>query len=122
MVLVYIVLGVIIGVLMFTAFLMLPANGVYMFLFEREEWRYWMKFSRNVDKFEYGGRYAGDGKSYEFYWDDYKAIVWYEWERYDGCSSVHSRDGKDCFCSMYWKSKSKKFADKLMCKLPIELK
>ena len=35
-----------------------------------------MKFSRNVKKFEYAGRYAGDGKSYEFYWDDYKAIVW----------------------------------------------
>ena len=122
MVLVYIVLGVIIGALMFAAFLMLPANGIYMFLFEREEWKYWMKFSRNVDKFEYIGRYAGDAKSYEFIWGDYKAIVWYEWKHYDGCSSVHSKDGKECFCTMYWESKSKKFADKLICKIPTELK
>ena len=125
MVLIDILLGVIIGAMLLLAFILLPTNGVYMFLFEHEEWRYWMKFSRNVEKFEYAGRHAGDGKSYEFYWDDYKAIVWYEWcewERYDGCSSVHSKDGNECFCTMYWESKSKKFADKLICKLPTEVK
>ena len=53
MVLIDILLGVIIGAMLFAAFLLLPVNGVYMFLFEREEWRYWMKFSRNVKKFEY---------------------------------------------------------------------
>ena len=121
MVLVYIVLGVIIGALMFVAFLMLPPNGVYMFLFEREEWRYWMKFSRNVEKFEYVGLYA-DEKSYVFYWNDYQAIVWCDWDWYEGYASVHSKDGGEIFCSTYWRSKSKKFADKLMCKLPIELK
>ena len=98
MVLVYIVLGVIIGVMLFAAFLLLPINGVYMFLFEREEWRYWMKFSRNVKKFEYVGRYAGDGKSYEFYWDDYKAIVWSG--HFDGYASVHSKDGEEVFSTM----------------------
>ena len=124
MVLIDILLGVITGLLILAVFLMVTLNipGVYMFLYAHEEWKYWNVFSRNVDKFEYVGRYAGDGKSYEFYWDDYKAIVWYEWKHYDGCSSVHSKDGKECFCSMYWESKSKKFADKLMCKLPIELK
>jgi hypothetical protein len=120
MVLLDILFGVIIGAMLFAAFLMLPANGVYMFLFEREEWRYWMKFSRNVEKFEYVGLYAGDGKSYEFYWDDYKAIVWSG--HFDGYASVHSKDGKEVFSTMYWRSKSKKFADKLMCKLPTELK
>lgn len=120
MALIDILLGVIIGAMLFAAFLLLPVNGVYMFLFEREEWRYWMKFSRNVDKFEYVGRYAGDGKSYEFYWDDYKAIVWSG--HFDGYASVHSKDGEEVFATMYWRSKSKKFADKLMCKLPTELK
>ena len=122
MILIDILLGVLIGAMIVLGFLLLPPNGFYMFLLENEEWRYWMKFSRNVKKFEYAGRYAGDGKSYEFYWDDYKAIVWYNWDRYDGCASVHSKDGEECFCSMYWKSKSKKFADKLICKLPIEVK
>ena len=70
MILLNILLGVIIGAMLFLAFLLLPVNGVYMFLFDREEWRYWMKFSRNVNKFEYAGRHSGDGKSYEFYWDD----------------------------------------------------
>lgn len=51
MVLLDILLGVIIGVMMFAAFLLLPVNGVYMFLFEHKEWRDWMKFSRNVKKF-----------------------------------------------------------------------
>lgn len=124
MILIDILLGVFIVGLIFATLLMLSLNipGVYMFLYVRDEWRYWREFSRNVEKFEYAGRYAGDGKSYEFYWDNYKAIVWYEWKHYDGCSSVHSKDGKECFCSMYWKSKSKKFADKLICKLPTELK
>ena len=66
-----------------------------MFLFEREEWRYWMKFSRNVEVRDVG-RYAGDGKSYEFYWDDYKAIVWSG--HFDGYASVHSKDGEEVFC------------------------
>jgi hypothetical protein len=122
MVLFYVILGCFIGTLMFGAFLLLPMNGVYMFLFEREEWRYWMKFSKNVEKFEYVGQYSWDRKSYEFSWDNYKAIVWYEWDNYEGCASVHSKDGKECFCSMFWKSKSKKFADKLICKIPTELK
>jgi hypothetical protein len=117
MVLVYILLGVLIAVILFAAFLLLPTNGVYMFLFEHKEWRYWMEFSRNVEKFEYAGRHAG---SYEFYWDDYKAIVWSG--HFDGYASVHSRDGEEVFATMYWKSKSKKFADKLMCKIPTELK
>lgn len=124
MVLIDILFGVIIGAILFAAFLLLPPNGVYMFLFEHAEWRYWMKFSRNVKKFEYVGLYAGDGKSYEFYWDDYKAIVWsgHWFESFEGYASVHSKDGKEVFSTMYWRSKSKKFADKLMCKLPTELK
>ena len=120
MVLVYILFGIIIGVLMFAAFLLLPINGVYMFLFEREEWRYWMKFSRNVEKFEYVGRHAGDGKSYEFIWGPYKAIVWSG--HFDGYSSVHRKNDAEVFATMYWRSKSKKFADKLICKLPTEVK
>jgi hypothetical protein len=122
MVLVYIIFGVIIGVLMFAAFLLLPINGVYMFLFEREEWRYWMKFSRNVKKFEYVGLHAGDGTSYEFIWDNYKAIVWSGHYGFDGYASVHSKDGEEVLATMFWRSKSKKFTDKLMCKLPTELK
>lgn len=124
MVLIYIFLGVLIGAILFAAFLLLPINGIYMFLFDRKEWRYWMKFSRNVEKFEYEGRYAGDGKSYEFIWGDYKAIVWSgQWsELFEGCASVHSRDCEEVLCTMFWKSKSKKFADKLICKIPTELK
>ena len=124
MILIDILLGVFIVGLIFATLLMLSLNipGVYMFLYVRDEWRYWREFSRNVDKFEYEGLYEGDGKSHVFIWEHYKAIVWYEWKHYDGCSSVHSKDGKECFCSMYWKSKSKKFADKLICKLPTELK
>ena len=122
MVLIDILLGVLIGVMIFASFLLLPPNGLYMFLFENEEWRHWMKFGRNVEKFEYVGRYAGDRKSYEFIWGDYKAIVWYRWYNYEGYASVHSRDGEEIFSTMYWRSKSKKFADKLMCKLPTELK
>lgn len=121
MILIDILLGVLIGMILFAAFLLLPINGVYMFLFEHKEWRYWMKFSRNVEKFEYVGLYT-DGKSYVFYWNDYKAIVWHRWFYFDGCASVHSRDGEEIFATMYWKSKSKKFADKLICKLPTELK
>lgn len=119
MVLIDILLGVLMGAILFAVFLLLPINGVYMFLFENEEWRYWKKFSRNVEKFEYVGRHS-DGKSYEFIWDDYKAIVWSGC--FDGYASVHSKDGEEVFSTMYWKSKSKKFADKLMCKLPTELK
>ena len=125
MILIDILLGVIIGAMLFLAFLLLPANGFYMFLFEHEEWKYWMKFSRNVDKFEYVGRYAGDAKSYEFIWDDYKAIVWvgdFGSYDFDGYTSVHSGDREEVFATMYWRSKSKKFADKLICKLPTELK
>ena len=122
MVLIDILLGVLIGVMIFASFLLLPPNGLYMFLFENEEWRYWIKFSRNVEKFEYVGRHAGDRKSYEFIWDNYKAIVWHRWYYFDGCASVHSKDGEEVFSTMFWKSKSKKFADKLMCKLPTELK
>lgn len=122
MILIDILLGVLIGVMIFASFLLLPPNGLYMFLFENEEWRHWMKFSRNVEKFEYVGRYAGDRKSYEFVWDNYKAIVWYRWYNYEGYASVHSRDGEEIFSTMYWRSKSKKFADKLMCKIPTELK
>ena len=123
MVLIDILLGVIIGIMLFAAFLILPANGVYMFLLEHEEWRYWMKFSRHVDKFEYVGRYAGDGTSYEFIWGPYKAIVW-SGPHYDfnGYASVHRKNDKECFCSIFWKFKSKKFADKLICKLPTEVK
>lgn len=118
MVLLNILLGVIIGAMLFLAFLLLPVNGVYMFLFDREEWRYWMKFSRNVEKFEYVGRYT-DGKSYVFYWNDYKAIIWSSGHGHlDGYATVLSKDGEEVFCTTYWRSKSKKFADKLICKLP----
>lgn len=122
MVLIYILLGAIIGAILFALFLLLPINGVYMFLIEHKEWRHWMKFSRNVEKFEYVGRYAGDKNSYEFVWDNYKAIVWHRWYYYDGCASIHSKDGEEVICTMFWKSKSKKFADKLICKIPTELK
>ena len=122
MILIDIILGVLIGAMLFLAFILLPANGFYMFLFEHEEWKYWMKFSRNVEKFEYVGRHSGDRNSYEFIWDDYKAIVWHRWNYYDGCASVHSKDGEEIFATMYWKSKSKKFADKLICKIPTEVK
>ena len=98
MALVYIVLGVIIGVMLFAAFLILPANGVYMFLLEHEEWRYWKKFSRHVDKFEYVGRHEGDGTSYEFIWGPYKAIVW-SGHHYDfnGYASIHRKMIKNVF-------------------------
>ena len=122
MVLIDILLGVLIGAILFAAFLLLPVNGVYMFLFEREEWRYWMKFSRNVDKFEYDGRHAGDGTSYKFIWGPYKAIVWSGQYGFDGYASVHRKNDAEVFATMYWRSKSKKFADKLICKIPTELK
>ena len=124
MILIDILLGVFIGAMLFAAFLLLPINGLYMFLFEHEEWRYWMKFGRNVKKFEYVGLHSGDGKSYEFIWDNYKAIVWSgHWsERFDGYASVHSGDREEVLATMFWRSKSKKFADKLICKLPTELK
>lgn len=121
MILLYILLGVLIGLILFAAFLLMPSNGVYMFLFEHKEWRHLMKFSRNAEKFEYVGRYT-DGKSYVFYWNDYKAIIWSGHGRLDGYASVHSKDGEKVFATMYWRSKSKKFADKLICKLPTEVK
>lgn len=117
MILVHILFGVLIGAILFAAFLLLPTNGVYMFLFEHEEWRYLMKFSRNVEKFEYVGRYT-DGKSYVFYWNDYKTIIWSGHGRLDGYATVLSKDGEEVFCTTYWRSKSKEFADKLICKLP----
>lgn len=124
MILVDILLGIFMGAILLVAIISLSLliTEVYMFLFAHKEWRHWMKFSKNVEKFEYVGRYAGDGKSYEFIWGNYKAIVWYRWNHYDGCASIHSKDGKDVICSMFWKSKSKKFADKLICKIPTELK
>lgn len=120
MVLIDILLGVLIGMMLFAAFLLLPINGVYMFLFEHKEWRDLMKFSRNVEKFEYVGLYT-DGKSYVFYWNDYKAIVWSGHGSLHGYATVHSKDGEKVFCTTYWRSKSKCFADKLICKLPTEL-
>lgn len=125
--LVYIFFGVVICAIVLVAILLLSMSftEVYMFLYAREEWRYWKEFSRNVDKFEYEGRYAGDGKSHVFIWEHYKAIVWvghfgdYD---FDGYASVHSGAGEEVLATMYWKSKSKKFADKLMCKIPTELK
>jgi hypothetical protein len=117
MILVHILFGVLIGLILFAAFLLMPTNGVYMFLFEHKEWRYLMKFSRNVEKFVYVGRYT-DGKSHVFYWNDYKAIVWSGNGRLDGYAAVLSKDGEEVFCTTYWRSKSKEFADKLICKLP----
>lgn len=127
MILIDILLGVFIVGLIFATLLMLSLNipGVYMFLYVRDEWRYWREFSRNVDKFEYEGLYEGDGKSHVFIWEHYKAIVWVgdfgEYD-FDGYASVHSGDREEVLATMFWRSKSKKFADKLICKLPTELK
>ena len=127
MILLDILLGVITGLLILAVFLMLTLNipGVYMFLYAHEEWKYWNEFSRNVDKFEYEGLYEGDGKSHVFIWEHYKAIVWvgdFGSYDFDGYASVHSGDREEVLATMFWRTKSKKFADKLMCKIPTELK
>lgn len=124
MILVDILLGIFMGAILLAVIFLLSLSitEVYMFLYDHKEWRYWKEFSRNVDKFEYIGRYEGDGKSYEFIWDNYKAIVWVGHCDFDVYASVHSKDGKTVLCTMFWESKSKKFADKLICKIPTELK
>lgn len=115
MILIYILIGIciflpIIAVLL----LVLPINGLSMFLFFNEEWKYWRLFSRNVNNFKYIG-HADDEKSYIFAWDNFIAIVWAGGYRIDGYSSVHSKDKEmECVCSTFWKSKSLQFAEKLM--------
>ena len=111
---IYILIGICIFLTIIAVFLLiLPVNGLYMFLFEHEEWKYWKLFSKNVNNFKYIGQYSGVVKSYIFIWKDYKAIVWegdhYRW------SSVHlNKANGECLCSKFWKSKSLQFAKKLM--------
>lgn len=114
-------IGVIIVALILILLILLSTNsGIYMFVFEHKEWQYWRLFSRNVKNFKYIGRHIGDGKSHVFAWEDYIAIVWADdyqlyGKKIGGYASVHSngKDG-DCLCTMLWKSKSLRFAKKLM--------
>ena len=115
MILIYILIGITIFLTIIAVLLLvLPINGLYMFLFVHEDWKYWRLFSRNVKNFKYIG-HADDEKSYVFAWDDFIAIVWAGGYRIDGYSSVHSKDKEmECVCSTFWKSKSLQFAEKLM--------
>ena len=112
-------IGAGIGVLMLLI-LMLTNSEIYMLLFEHEEWKYWRLFSRNVKNFKYIGLLDEDGKSHVFAWKDYIAIVWADDYQLDGrkisgYASVHSSgENGGCLCSMFWKSKSLRFAKKLM--------
>ena len=114
-------IGVSIGLAILLAILHLAmVSGIYMFVFEHKEWKYWRLFSRNVKNFKYIGLLDEDGKSHVFSWEDYIAIVWADDYQLDGkkiggYASVHSNgeDG-DCLCTMFWKSKSLRFAKNLM--------
>ena len=115
MILIYILIGICIFLTIIAVLLLvLPINGLYMFLFFNEEWKYWRLFSRNVKNFKYIG-HVDDEKSYMFAWDDFIAIVWAGGYRIDGYSTVHSKDKEmECVCSTFWSSKSLQFAEKLM--------
>ena len=68
---IYILIGICIFLTVIALFLLiLPVNGLYMFLFEHEEWKYWKLFSRNVNNFKYIRQYSGGVKSYVFTWKD----------------------------------------------------
>lgn len=80
-----------------------------MFIFEHMEWKMWRYFEKNIDKFKYKHReYECLLDSKMFVWGEYEAHVWSD----DYCS-IHTKDTK-CICSIFWRSKSKKFANKLM--------
>ena len=123
MILIYILIGVCILLFIISVLLLVsPVNGIYMFLFFHEEWKYWELFSRNVKNFKYIG-HVDDEKSYMFAWDNFIAIVWAGGYRIDGYSSVHSKDKEmECVCSTFWKSKSLQFAEKLIKNVDSNLK
>ena len=123
MILIYILIGVSILLFIISSLLLVgPVNGLYMFLFFHEEWKYWELFSRNVKNFKYIG-HVDDEKSYMFAWDDFIAIVWAGGYRIDGYSSIHSNKANgECLCSTFWKSKSLQFAEKLMKNVDSNLK
>ena len=107
-------IGVII-VLIILLILLVTNNGIYMFVFEHKEWKYWKLFSRNVKNFKYIGLLDEDGKSHVFAWGDYIAIVWADYCCFGGYASVHTNDKNGyCLCTTFWKSKSLRFAKNLM--------
>lgn len=59
---------------------MLPANSVYMFIFEHKEWKMWKFFKKNIDKFVFDKEKYELLKNYNdtkiFVWENYKAMVW----------------------------------------------
>ena len=111
---IYILIGICIFLTVIAVFLLiLPVNGLYMFLFEHEEWKYWKLFSKNVNNFKYIRQYSGGVKSYVFTWKDYKAFVW-EGEHHRWSSVHFNKANGECICSKFWKSKSLQFAKKLM--------
>lgn len=111
---IYILIGICIFLTVIALFLLiLPVSGLYMFLFEHEEWKYWKLFSRNVNNFKYIRQYSGGVKSYVFTWKDYKAFVW-EGEHHRWASVHFNKANGECICSKFWKSKSLQFAEKLM--------
>ena len=83
----------------------LPTSGVYMFIFEHNEWKMWRFFQKNVSKFRYEG---SSYSAHHFTFDDYDAYVWL-----NGCASIH-HETEGCVCGSFWYTKSKRFGTELM--------
>lgn len=101
-----IILSIILSVMLVLATIAaLPVSGIYMYIFEHNEWKMWRFFWNNLSNFKYVGHYID---AHCFTLEDYYAYVWS-----NGCASIHNKT-EGCVCGEFWYTKSKRFGTKLM--------
>lgn len=105
MIVLSIILAVMLAAIILLLIAALPASGIYMFIFERNEWKMWRFFWKNISNFKYVGHYV-DAHCFTF--EDYDAYVWP-----NGCASIHNNT-EGCVCGLFWYTMSKRFGAKLM--------
>lgn len=104
-----VILAVILAAILAVSFLLLMTllhtSGIYMFIFEHNEWKMWRFFWRNISNFKYVGCSVN---AHRFTFEDYDAYVWL-----NGCASIH-HETEGCVCGSFWYTKSKRFGAELM--------
>lgn len=85
------------------------SNRLYCYFFEHAEWNEWNKYIKDVDKFEYDGRYSN---CYKFTIPN-TDITAYVWDN-EKCS-IH--DETDCICCSFDRYHSNKMKKLLMNKI-----
>lgn len=127
MIVMILIISILIIYVLFLLLFVTAPNALYMYIFEREDWKLWKYLEENIDKFEFVGSFYDfnrDSKiinleyTKEFIFGDYRAIVWYYYGQKPVCS-IHLEENRECVLGSWWERKSRRFAEKLLKKLDV---